>query len=83
MGYFRKIEDKKRLKRLYSKTKNQCSCGVYFNSHKKRYIKYSISDCSCAPSFYKKASNRRVRYSNNVGNHNAYKREYEYNWKIY
>lgn len=83
MGYRRKRGDRKRLLKTYHQTKNHWCRGVYFDEGKNRFIRYSPSDSNFSPKFYKRMSNRKIRHSKHVANNNAYRKEFDYSWKVY
>lgn len=78
MGYHRKLETNKRLKKLYCSTRNKVSGGVYYGREKGRYIRYYLYKkgnfkCTC-----KRLSNKRVRKSSYIKNRAGYKRVLDY-----
>ena len=88
MGYFRKAEEKKRLKKLAEETENSYGRGAYFSNRKNRYIRYycySDNHCNGKKRFFRRIGNRIVRRNNeeiNCGK-SWFKRTYELWWKMY
>lgn len=93
MGYKRKEEDKKRLKKIFEQTGTTrwySPSGVYYNERKSRYIRYYISSSSHAresyTKFYKRCSNKKVRrysYQSMGSAPSFYKRIYDYRWEVW
>jgi hypothetical protein len=77
MSYRRKQEEKKRLKKLYAKTRNGYLCGAWYHDDKGRYIRYYKSDYS-AYKFLKKCFHKKLRHSETVSN-----KEYDLMWKTF
>ena len=75
MGYRRSQQEHKRLQRLYDKTKHGCCRGAYYHDGKQRYVRYSCGSRSGETSYYKRATNRRVRRTQHVKDHGGYRRE--------
>lgn len=84
MSYQRKKEDKKRLKELYKKTKNNYCSGAYFDTKKKRIIRYWISGDT---KFWKKHSNKKIRRKfkdvEKFQQKCLYKKIFDYWWTIF
>lgn len=83
MSYKRKQEDKRRLETLYSKTRNKCSGGAYFDKQKGRIVKYSLSDGSDYKRYLKNLSNRKIRKSNIKLDNGDYKKLFDYWWILF
>ena len=83
MGYFRSIEDKRKLDSLYQETKHQYGSGVYFDEYKQRYIRYYTSGRSGYTKFLKRKTNKKVRKDNNLPRYSGYKRCYDYWWILF
>lgn len=85
MSYDRQKEDKRRLIKLYQKTKSRFGSGVYFDEDKKRYIRYYI--CPSYRPYLKKVSNKKVRkFLKNEEKFypkGYYKKIYDYWWNLY
>ena len=81
MSHKRKCEEKRRLKKLYEKTKHTYGTGVWFNKDKNRYIKYS-----CHNKWLKTHCRRMVRRRmKNIGmspKGNGYRKLFDYWWEL-
>jgi hypothetical protein len=84
MAYKQAQNRKKRLLKTYRQTKTNYGCGVFFDEDKGRYIRYSPSNTPGYTKFLKKVSNRKIRRARtDIGNHGAYKRQYDYWWTLF
>ena len=83
MGYFRSIENKRRLGNLYNETKSQYGNGAYFDEDKQRFIRYYPYGRPGYTKFLKRKTNKRVRKDNNLPRYSGYKRCYEYWWTLF
>ena len=80
MSHRRKSEDKRRLKRLYEKTKNSYGAGAWYSDKKNRFIRYS-----CHNAWLKRYCSKitRTRMKNILENSNSkaeYKKIFDYWW---
>lgn len=79
-------ERKRRLKKLYSETEHRYGCGVWYDSEKKRYIRYSLNN-KWAKLHCRRCTRRRMNriIIDNVpyGKGNTYKKYYDYQWTIF
>ena len=83
-GYFRSKERNKRLKKLYSETKNSYGEGAWYDEEKKRYIKCSSSNTTGYTKWLRRLSNRRVRKMKDITLNNCqYKKVFDYRWELY
>jgi len=80
MSHRRKQEDKRRLKKLYEKTKTYYGAGAYYDSKKNRYIRYSMDHN--LTTYFKKVGNHRVRRAEECKNGKFYRRIFDYWWTI-
>lgn len=83
MAYKQARNRHKRLVKTYKATKNSYGSGVWFDEDKGRFIKYCASNTPGYTKQLKRISNKRVRRSNSVGNHSAYRRKYDYYWTLF
>lgn len=83
MSYRRSKEDKRRLKKLYDKTKNSCCAGVWYDEKKKRYIRFYSSNTPGYAKYLRRIANRKVRRAKISLKHSQYKRLYDYWWILY
>lgn len=81
-GHKRRLNDLRRLRKLYEETKHSYGRGAWYDEAKGRIVEYSFSDCSNKSSYAKRASNRKVRHSDNTVcyNRGKYRRLYDY-WR--
>lgn len=81
MSHKRKLEDKRRIKKLYEKTKCAYGAGAWFDERKGRYIKYS-----CHNKWLKTHCRRMVRRRmKNIGmaqKGNGYRKLFDYWWEL-
>lgn len=82
MSYRRKLEEKRRLKNLYEKTKISNPrkiqiCGVWYHDDKERFIRCYKSDYPTYK-FFKKRFHKKIRHSETVSN-----KEYDLMWKTF
>lgn len=87
MSHKRSVMEHKRLEKLYeettkSGTKKIRRAGVWFDRKKNRYVRFSISDKSDLPKYFKKVSNKKVRRCEHTLNRGQYKKLFEYNWSL-
>lgn len=81
--YYRVLEERRRLRKLFSKTKNIYGVGAYFSKYKNRICKDSVNSKSV-----RKMCNRRFRRRLNqyryatVPNGAAYRKHEEYWWSV-
>ena len=82
MSYKRSKESKRRLKKLYKKTKTKLAGGVYYDTEKKRYIRYSASEFGNAKKLRTRA-NRKVRHMTDIQSGSGYKKAFDYWWTLF
>lgn len=83
MGYNRSIDDKRRLIKLYNKTKYSFGSGAYYNEKKKRFVRIYPSNTSGFTKYLRRISNRRVRRSKELLNRCQYRKVYDYWWTLF
>lgn len=77
--YYRKIEDKRRLKKLHVKTCHSYGSGAYYDKKKYRYIRYK--DCGNHYTYLKRLSNKKIRrYNKDLSNGNGYRKVFDVMW---
>ena len=81
MGWRRSRERARRLKKLCSLTGRGVSGGAYYDTGKRRIVRYWISDYPCA-GYHRRQANRAVRRYCDVPCGGRYKRIYEYRWSV-
>ena len=82
MSHRRKTGDKRKLKRLYEKTKHQYGTGVWYDDRKNRFIRYS-----CHNTWLKRYCSKitRTRMKNILENSKSkaeYKKIFDYWWNL-
>lgn len=87
MSHKRKQEDARRLRKLYSATRNSYP-GVYYDTAKKRLIRFTAADFGGRTSYLKRRANKIVRRQPLDENAPAlkgaaYRRLYDYRWQLY
>lgn len=86
MGYFAKIEEKRRLKKLYDETKTRYGSGAWYSERKNRYIRYSLSDGNRSGNlkrYFSRVGNRRIRRLNDeLPKKSLYKRYFDLWWTL-
>lgn len=87
MSWKRSKERKKKLIKLYNKTKHKYGKGVWYDEDTDRYYKYSCNNGkkSNRVVYYKNCSNRLIRrrkLSDSVSR-TTLKKEYDVKWKIF
>ena len=85
MSHRRSRERNRRLKRLYYKTKNSCRGGAYYDTGKKRYIKYYISNKSGNSKMLRKLTNKKIRNMDleTKLKGNQYRKTFDYWWTLF
>lgn len=81
MSYKRKQEDKRRLKKLYEKTKYGYGAGAWFSEKKGRYIRYSCHN-EWLKTRCRRMTRRKMKNIDISHKGNEYKKLYDYWWKI-
>lgn len=81
MSYRRSQQESKRIKKLYTQTKNKYGRGVYYDKIKERHVRYYISKRGRGK-WLRRQSNKKVRKSSRLPNFCAYRRKYDYWWTI-
>lgn len=80
MSHKRSREDKRRLEKLYQKTRTHYGRGVWYDERKERFIKY---DGGAYAKHVRRYSNRKVRRTKNISNYGKYRKTYDYWWELY
>ena len=80
MSYHRKLEDKRRLKKLADT--NQYGTA-YWDTKKQRYIRVYLTKTTGFNKFFKRHSNKRVRCAKNIVFGRHYKKVFDYWWNLY
>lgn len=80
MSHRRKMEEKRKLKRLYKKTQYSSRAGAYYDEDKKRYMRWYTPRIG---KYYRRISNKRVRRTKYLVNGNTYKKYFDYWWELY
>ena len=81
MSYKRKLEDNRRLHRLYEQTFYHYGRGVYYDNKKHRLIKWDNPQNK--KKFIKRYANHKVRKYLNTPNHNGYRKIFDIWWQIW
>lgn len=86
MSYKRKLEDDRRLRRLYKETKNHYGPGAWYSERKQRIIKVKIGTKNYKR-FLKKTSSKKARLffqnSELYQNKGYFKKTFDYWWNLY
>ena len=82
MGHQRKMEEHRRLRKVYIETRHSYGAGVYFYERKNRYVRYSVGSQRSRGKYLRNVANRKVRRSNNPSNHGGYRKVYDYWWEL-
>lgn len=80
MSHRRKMEEKRKLKRLYKQTQYSSRAGAYYDEDKKRYMRWYAPRIG---KYYRRISNKKVRRKKYLVNGNTYKRYFDYWWELY
>lgn len=84
MGYKQSKERNRRLKKLYESTKHSYGRGAYYDTKKKRFIRYTARRKSAYPRFLRKKANRTVRRNKSESmNHGSYRKQFDYWWELF
>lgn len=83
MAYKQAKARHKRLLKTYEATKHSYGSGVWYNETKGFYHKYTASNTPGYTKTLKRLSNKKVRQSKDIGNHNSYRRKYDYYWVLF
>lgn len=80
MGYRRKRDEKRRLKRLYEKTHKHSYKlgGAWYNPRKRRYVRVVSTRTTGLTKELRRHCNKRIRRSEDIPNGNAYRKVSEY-----
>lgn len=82
MSYRRHIEDNRKLRKLYCATKHSYIAGVFYDTQKQRYIRFSPNRGSGYTKYLRRKSNKQVRKSQDKMNYSTYRRRYDYLWEL-
>ena len=83
MAYKQARNRRKKLVKTYEETKTKCCAGVWYDEERNRYIKFTASNTPGYTKQLRRISNKKVRKAADVGNHGAYRREYDYKWTLF
>ena len=81
MGWRRSCERARRLKKLCALTGNGVTGGAYYDTKKRRAVRYYVSGYPCAV-YLRRQANRAVRRARNVPDGGGYKRVFDYWWEV-
>ena len=81
MSYQRKQEEKRRLKKLYDKSKFLYGMGAYWDEDKNRFIRYSCHN-RLTKLYCRRITRKRLKNNYNCYSDCLYKRLYDYWWEI-
>ena len=84
-SYKRKIEEKKRLNKLYKQMNEKfyIPTGAYYDENKGRIVRCWNSRNAKTPAYLKKNANRKVRHSDDIGRKGNYKKLYDVQYGLY
>ena len=83
MAYKQAKNRRKKLEKTWEETKNCCGSGVWFDEEKNRFIKYTASNTPGYAKLLRRMSNKKVRKTEDVGNHGVYRKSYDYKWELF
>jgi hypothetical protein len=87
MAYKQAMAREKRMLRTYNKIKNMrrhySGSGVWYDEDRGFYYKFTASNTPGYAKSLRKISNKKVRKARDIGNHSAYRKEYEYKWTLF
>ena len=83
MAYKQAQNRKKRLLKTYQETKNSYGSGVWFDSDRGFYYKYTASNTPGYAKSLRRVGNKKVRKSRDNCNFGTYKKLYDYKWTIF
>lgn len=89
MGYYRKVEENRRLKKLYDETWHSYGSGAYWDDKRgvyRKYWPYSKNHGCNLRKYYHRANNKRVRRLGNRGEvfrRSVYKKVFDLWWTLY
>ena len=82
MSYRRSREQKRRLKKLCHATQGSCIAGAYYDDDKDGHLRYSPHNGCGYPKYLRRIANRKVRRSQGLPMHGAYRKVYDYWWEL-
>ena len=82
MGYRRNLQEKRKLEKLFAETRNKYARGVWYDKDRDMLFRYSVSDHSKWPKFYRKQTNKRVRKCPYLVDGCHYKKLLDYWWQL-
>lgn len=74
---------RRRLEKTYKQTKHSYGSGVWFDEDRGFYYKYTASNTPGYAKMLRRISNKKVRKSDEIGNHGSYRKAYDYKWELY
>ena len=87
MAYKQAMKRNKKLIKTYRDIKHMrkhCTgSGVWYDEERGFYYKYTASNTPGYAKALRRISNKKVRKTVNIGNHGAYRREYDYKWTLF
>ena len=83
MAYEQARNRHKKLVKTFEATKNNCGSGVWYDEDRGFYKKYTASNTPGYAKLLRRMSNKKVRQSDEVGNHGSYRKSYDYKWVLY
>ena len=82
MSYRSSIEDKRRLKKIYSETKNSYGPGVWYDEEKERYIKLDFTS-TWLKHYCRKSIRRKMKDNDTFNQKGLYKKYFDYWWELF
>ena len=74
---------RKKLLKTYEATKHGEGSGVWYDEDRGFYYKYTASNTPGYAKALRKMSNKKVRKAADVGNHAAYRKNFDYKWALF
>jgi hypothetical protein len=63
--------------------KHYTGSGVWYNEDRGFYYKYTASNTPGYAKMLRRISNKKVRKSEDLGNHGVYRKSYDYKWTLF
>lgn len=82
MSYPRSSERNRRLRKLSKATERSCRGGAYYDTDRRRYVRYYLSKTGYAR-YLRKQANRKVRRSTDLHSGNHYRKKFDYWWSLF
>lgn len=83
MAYKQAAARRKKLVKTYRATKNSCGSGVWYDEERGFFVKYYASNTPGYTKSLRKASNKKVRNTEDIADYGAYKKIYDYKWILF